>query len=177
MKTIMEQIKNKDTRRRGMTFLELMVAIFVLIVGISGTVGLIQRTISSASMAASQLKAAYLAQEGIEVVKNIRDSSWVRDASWLENIDSNCSCCEVTYDHDGNSPMTYCPGGEPRQLTYFNGFYAYSSDPNAEESVFSRRIRTSLVGGEYLRVEATVFWDERGDIRSVTVVEKMYDWR
>lgn len=163
-------------RQKGMTFLELMIAIFVLIVGISGTVGLIQRTISSASMAASQLKGAYLAQEGIEVVRNIRDSSWVRDADWLENIDANCSCCEVTYDHDGNTGMTLCSGGEPRQLTYFNGFYGYSTDPSAEESVFSRRIRTSMAA-DHLRVEATIFWLERGDVRNVTVVENLYDWR
>lgn len=159
-----------------MTFLELMVAIFVLIVGISGTVGLIQRTISSASMAASQLKAAYLAQEGLEVVRNIRDSSWVRDKDWLENIIDNCTCCEVAYDHDGNTGMTLCSGGNPRQLTYFNGFYGYSTDPSAEESVFSRRITTSRVD-DYLRLEATVFWDERGSTRSVTVVENLYDWR
>ncbi len=163
-------------RQKGMTFLELMVAIFVLIVGISGTVGLIQRTISSASMAASQLKAAYLAQEGIEVVRNIRDSSWVRDAGWLENINNNCSCCEVAYDHDGNTGMIPCPGGNPRQLTFFGGFYGYSTDSGAEESVFSRRIRTSMIG-DHLRVEATVFWFEKGDVRSVTVVENLYDWR
>lgn len=159
-----------------MTFLELLVAVFVLIVGISGTVGLIQRTISSASMAASQLKAAYLAQEGIEVVRNIRDSSWVNNHTWLNNINDNCSCCEVAYDHDGNTGMTPCSGGNPRQLTFFNGFYGYSTNPAAEESVFSRRIRTSMVG-DYLRVEATVFWFERGDTRSVTVVENLYNWR
>ncbi len=168
-------IESKE-RQKGMTFLELMVAVFVLIVGISGTVGLIHRTISSASMAASQLKAAYLAQEGIEVVRNIRDSSWVRDAGWLENINDNCSCCEVAHDHDGNTGMALCPGGNPRRLTFFNGFYGYSTDPAAEESVFSRRIKTSMVGS-HLRVEVTVFWFERGDTRSVTVVENLYNWR
>ncbi|MGB3988134.1 MAG: hypothetical protein WBK67_00335 [Minisyncoccales bacterium] len=162
----------------GMTFLELMVAISVLIVGISGTVGLIHRTISSATMAANQLKASYLAQEGIEVVRNIRDSSWIRDKDWLENIDSNCSCCEVAYNHDGTKAMTTCQGGNPKNLKYFQGFYGYSSNPTAEESSFSRKITTSLHdGGEYLRVEATVYWDERGSTRSVSVVENLRDWR
>ncbi len=162
-------------REKGMTFLELMVAIFILIVGISGTVGLISRTIASASMAASQLKAAYLAKEGIEVVRNIRDSSWVRDAGWLENL-PNCLCCEAAFNHNSNTAMTACPGGTPRRLIFFNGFYGYTTGTGARESVFSRRIRTERIG-DFLRVEVTVSWTERGAIRNVTVVENLYDWR
>ena len=172
----MKHTKDKNFYRRGMTFLELMVAMFVLIVGISGTVGLIQRTISSAAMVASQLKAAYFAKEGVEVVRNIRDSNWVRNIDWLTNIE--CACCEVAFDHNASTPMTPCPVGVNtcpplRPLVYFEGFYRYATGTG----IFRRMIRTTRGGDGHLRVEVTVCWDERGSARSVTVVEKLYNWR
>ena len=176
----MKHIKNKYFRRRGMTFLELMVAIFVLIVGISGTLGLIHRTISSASMTTSQLKAAYLAQEGVEVVRNIRDSNWVSDAHWLRNIDVDpdpniiCTCCEVAFDHGRNTSMTRCPVEGLRQLRFLDEFYGY--DPAGVPSIFSRRIETSMVDN-YLRLRVIVSWDERGTTQNVTVVQHLYNWR
>ena len=171
----MKHTKDKNFYRRGMTFLELMVAMFVLIVGISGTVGLIQRTISSAAMSVSQLKAAYLAKEGVEVVRNIRDSNWVRNVDWLTNIE--CVCCEVAFDHNASTPMTPCSAGattcpQLRPLVYSGGFYRYV----AGTGVFRRMIETTRES-DHLRVEVTVCWNERGSNRSVTVVEKLYNWR
>ena len=165
-------MKQKDFYHRGMTFLELMVAISVLIVGISGTVGLISMTISAAATTTSQLKAAYLAQEGIEVVRNIRDSNWVKGDGWLTNIDTNCTCCEVAYNL---STITPCPGGVPQNLTYTGGFYGYA--PGGEETIFSRKIETSIGADGHLRVKSTVYWDEKGVERSVTVVQNLYNWK
>lgn len=165
-------MKQKDFYRRGMTFLELMVAISVLIVGISGTVGLISMTISAAATTTSQLKAAYLAQEGIEVVRNIRDSNWVKGDDWLMNINTNCTCCEVAYNL---STITPCPGGVPQRLTYTGGFYGYA--PGGEETIFSRKIETSIGADGHLRVKSTVYWDEKGVERSVTVVQNLYNWK
>ncbi len=180
MNEVLRYIKDNNNRQRGMTFLELLITAFILTVGISGSLGLIHNTIYSASIAASQLKAAYLAQEGIEVVRNVRDSNWVRDDNWLNNI-PECLCCEVAYNHGGNEPIQSCPGGEPRLLKYYNGFYAYSGDSGAVDTIFRRRIKIAMENtgteNERLRVEATVSWEERGTVRGVTVVENLYNWR
>ena len=54
--------------------LEVITAVFVIVVGVGGTVILINQTLGSAQRTTSKLIASYLAQEGIEIAKNIREN-------------------------------------------------------------------------------------------------------
>lgn len=72
----------------GFTLIEIIVAIFVITVGAGGAFNLIQKTISFTSISSSQLTAAYLTQEGIETVRNTRDSNWLARADWDQGLSS-----------------------------------------------------------------------------------------
>ena len=61
-------------------------AAFVLIMGISAALGLATYSLKATSRIRHQTVALGLAREGIEVVKNMRDTSWLRG----ETIESNC---------------------------------------------------------------------------------------
>ncbi len=63
---------------KGFTLLEVIIAIFLITVGVGGAFALIQRTITFTAVTSSQLTATYLAQEGIERVRNTRDGNWLR---------------------------------------------------------------------------------------------------
>ena len=72
------KIKNKEKESlTGFTILELIVAIFVMTVGVLGAYAVVQQIIVYNSISSSRLTAAYLAQEGIELVRNIRDTNWL----------------------------------------------------------------------------------------------------
>ncbi len=171
------KIKDKNFQRRGMTFLELMVAIFVLTVGIAGTLALIHQTIAASSAAANRFKAAYLAQEGIEVVRNIRDENWINDRDWLAGLE-NRLCGEVVFN---STTIENCPGEVPQLLRFRDGFYSY--DLAGVASIFSRKITltsevvTAMGETTRLRVEVTVFWSERGVEQRIVIVENLYNWR
>ena len=64
--------------KKGFTILEIILAIFILTTAIFGSFALIQQTVAGASLNQSKLIAYYLAQEGIENVKNIRDTNWLQ---------------------------------------------------------------------------------------------------
>ena len=53
---------------KGFTIIEVVVAAFILIVGISGMLGLINQTFSYASNNSLNMEATYLGKEGIEIV-------------------------------------------------------------------------------------------------------------
>jgi len=61
----------------GFTILEVVVAISLITVGITAIFTLYQQTISITRVSSQRLIAAYLAQEGIEIVRNIRDTNWI----------------------------------------------------------------------------------------------------
>ena len=75
---------------RAFTILEVIAAIFVMTVGVLGAYAVVQQIIVYTSISSSRLTAAYLAQEGIELVRNIRDSNWLQGAgNWTNGIASD----------------------------------------------------------------------------------------
>lgn len=70
---------------KGFTLIEAVLATFFLTIGVLGVFGVIQIITSFTSGISSKLQAIYLVQEGIENVRNIRDSNWLgqRDGAAL----------------------------------------------------------------------------------------------
>ncbi len=84
-----EEKKSDNFKLKGFTLLEMILAIFVLVVGILSIMSLIQGTISANALAVDRLTAVYLAQEGIELVRNKRDSNWLAEESWNDKLPTN----------------------------------------------------------------------------------------
>ena len=175
--------------KRGFTILEVIVAIFVLTVAVGGSFVLIQQTLIAASLAQSKLAAHYLAQEGIEIVRNIRDTNWLKQRSdelnffWdtdiipLELPLGESRDCIADYNDDGLSDFV-----EEKPLNLDdNGFYSYAyGDPTP----FERKItitkldllETSYPDDYKLRVRVRVEWSERGRDHWVEASEDLYNW-
>lgn len=176
----------------GFTLLEVIVAIFVLTVGIGGSFALMQQTLFAVTMAQSRIIAAYLAQEGIEIVRNIRDNNWLEQREsfdvpplplWnegLNNCSSPSSCCEA--DNETDTPLLYTPlttivGCVFDDLSYLNidsnGFYSYSS---GEQTKFKRKIFIELINADKMKVVVIVEWQDRGKSHQIEVVEHITNW-
>ena len=80
--------------RRSFTLLETIVAIYVLLAGIVGTMTLAHENLKALSYFRDQLIAANLAQEGAELVRNRRDSNF---------IDCDLNCSALTTDSNINN--------------------------------------------------------------------------
>ena len=72
----MNWLRNK----KGQTLLEVIVALSILIVALVATIVLIVSSINAGKQARNKLIATSLAREGIETVRNIRDSNWLDPA-------------------------------------------------------------------------------------------------
>lgn len=108
-------------KQQGQTLVETMVASLVLVIGIGAAVSLAIYGLQATTSVSKQLIGVGLAREGIEAVKNMRDTNWLRDP-----IESNCynfytgssdaSCYAQwltgTYNIDpgSNLPTTYALG-------------------------------------------------------------------
>lgn len=72
-------IKNQG----GFTLTEVMIGIMILTVAIVSATNLLVGLIQSNKNNLTTLQAYYLAQEGIEAVRNIRDTNWLHNLDWL----------------------------------------------------------------------------------------------
>jgi prepilin-type N-terminal cleavage/methylation domain-containing protein len=158
--------KNKN----GFTLLEVIVSMAVISVGILGALALTNYSISSAVFAKNQLISANLAQEQIEVVRNIRDSNWLGGVSWKDKIPQGTNL-NVDYN---STQLSDLPDG-----LFFDGLrYLHSTTPNTP---FSRHLEIAYKidgdGYEYIQVKSVVEWKDRGRVHKILAIDHLYDWR
>ena len=70
-------IKKIVNNQSGQSLMEMLIAIFILILALVATIVLIVTSINAARDSMNKLVATNLSREGIEVVRNIRDSNWI----------------------------------------------------------------------------------------------------
>ena len=160
---------NVKMMKRGFTLLEVLVATFIITVGIMGSLSLVSRTIYSANISSKRLIAVYLAQEGIEIVRNIRDTNWLEQISWNDGL-IGClfpTGCEA--DYDDQALVSYL---DRKLYIDNNGVFSYS--PSATQTEFKRRITVTPNGSDILEILVSVDW--QGKIE-VTAQENLYNWR
>jgi type II secretory pathway pseudopilin PulG len=76
--------KNK-ARQSGQTLIETVVAVFILVMGIVAALGLAVYSLNASSNVTKQIVGIGLAREGVEAVKNMRDSNWL-----IGSLSSTC---------------------------------------------------------------------------------------
>lgn len=153
---------------KGFTLIEIIVATFLLTVGTAGAYSLIQKTIIFTSISASQLQASYLAQEGIEIIRNIRDTNYLEGDLWDDGIALG-EDYRLDYQSDSFPELVCGP-----YLKSNGSFYACSAD---EDSKFQRKITVAKPEADKMTVSIEVSWQERGNSHQVLAQTELYNWR
>lgn len=81
----------KLLKSSGQTLIETMAALFILTMGISAAVGLAVYAFSSSSTILKEIVATGLAREGMEAVRNMRDTNWLNDTLGTPANGNSCT--------------------------------------------------------------------------------------
>ncbi len=158
---------HKDELLTGFSIIEVIVAVFILSLAGFGTFILIQQTIIAASLNQMRINAHYLGQEGVEIVRNIRDINWLQRRAWTTNLAVGGGWQEADY------LSTALTASLDRHLRIDpSGFYNYAS---GTETRFRRRILVTQEVG-FLQVRVIVEWRERERVHSIEVINRLYNW-
>jgi len=165
---------------KGFTLLEVLVAIFIVSVGVGGVATIMPSLTAGSSLNQSRLTAAYLAQEGVEIVRNIRDTNWLEAHNsggstplWNEGFNPCSSGCEVDYTSAANLSPSLPAYGSGRYLNIdSSGLYSYGA---GTQTKFKRKI-TVQSAGDILTITVEVSWQEKGKSYNFSVQEKLYKW-
>ena len=183
--------KLKNKKKKGFSIGEVLLAIFVLSIGMIATFSLFNAGIKNLQNERDLIVASLLAQEGVEVVRNIRDNNWAArnfaDPAKLNDppafdgilIDKNNKVknCRVDYNTFIFS-NTDCSSGKNlggRFLSLQGLFYRNSNT----DSKFKRRVILEAEGdketdAESAKVTSMVYWSSGSfpDISDCTIVNK-----
>jgi type II secretory pathway pseudopilin PulG len=175
--------KKYKVNKSGFSLVEILVVIMFIGIGLVGVLSFFSSSLRSNADAKNELIAAGLAQEGTELVRNIRDYNKLNGNSWYNNLFSNPTagaslCDSVDYSSfDSSSPFFHkCYNGLGRTYVCLNGGgrYYQCTNGNLEKTDFSRTIgivrNGDLNSGGSLSVTCTVTWNDR----TTTAVDQLY---
>lgn len=165
-------MKNNQ-QEKGFTLIEVLLALSIILIGIVAVFRVEVYVMEAARIANAKFKATFLAQEGMEVVKGIRDSNWLNERAWDAGLGAT-----------GNSNVEYnsfALNNVPDNL-YLDGSDIYTHNSvGTTPTIFSRHIEiTYLVDSDgitYMQAKSVVDYVLKGQIRSIVVEEHLYDWR
>ncbi len=157
----------------GFTILEVTVVIFIIVLGMVGVLSLATQTIKVANYNKNEFIASQLAQEGVELIRSIRDSNWlISGNSWNTDITDGV----YAIDYRGRNSISAVSDIDDANAKLFKvgNYYITGS---GDDTSFSRTITMLTGGSNDLSVESNVRWQERGDYHYYTVSTVLYDWR
>ena len=168
-------MREKTHSRKGYLFIEAMVAISIIILGILGMVVLLSRSLSINRVISDQFDASYLASEGIEVVKNIIDANVIQGRPWndgLGNGDFEIVYNSLIMEPDSNRYLLFDSG--TGRFNYQTGSLTFFVRTVSLEQIDD----DCVPGAERIRVNSLVEWRTRGggDFK-IDLEDNFFDWR
>ncbi len=163
-----------------MTLVEALVSLVVLSLGLIPAIGILSSSVRLASLIKNNLIAANLAQEGVEIVRGLRDEDWFKNpavpfgtgivGSWL--VDWNTSLISGSANlpqlADTNPPLKFDP--TTKLYNYTTGI----------ETNFKRYVSVTMAANPCLCeliVISRVEWSQQGTARIQNVEAHLFDWK
>ncbi|MBI4811992.1 hypothetical protein HY798_00870 [Candidatus Falkowbacteria bacterium] len=163
----------EDEKQKGFGIIETLAAIFFISVGLLAILGMANRCLQGANYLKMKLIASFLAQEGIETVRFVRELSpdW---ADWYALISPSPTNYLVEYDDDTWQEIVSQPFSE-RPLKISNGAYQYSVGTN---SPFYRKVTLSKPNdSDEVKIEVEIKWLDRVGWRYIRAEDRLWNWR
>jgi len=191
-----QKLKVKSYKvKSGFTLVETLVAVSIFTISILALLVVLTQGISDTIYAKEKITASYLAQEGIEYMRNIRDTFVLYDAADSQTgwnafnnklVSASCATPFGCYFDDQNinyasqtQPMvgitlTACGTSCPTLLyDGVTGKYGYEAGTDAG---FIRKIEIIQISGDETKIFSTVSWVQGSGVYSITFSENLFNW-
>ena len=186
---------------RGFTLIETMIAVAILSLAVAGPLYAANRAIVAAQVARDQLVALYLAQEGIEYVRAMRDDAYlaayreggtqVSATAWDAFLHgtgatsiSGCVLTTCTIDPARTMgtgvglALEPCEGESCGMLYLANERYTVQNDvPDGVPTAFTRTVQATEISANEERIESVVSWSFHGTPYLVKASDHLTPWQ
>lgn len=184
---------------KGFTLVETLVAVAIFASSITALMSISARGINDNVFVKNKLIASYLAAEGVELVRNMRDNAalslnsgyWENEflgtGSGISNVNacyssgivgSSANSCYIDVSIPGNHTANPCEEGECPALLYDeeNGVYGYSF---GQSTNFVRTINVNAVQGNSTKeviIDSSVSWRQGNRTFTTSYQYNLFDW-
>ncbi len=175
----------------GFTLVETLVALSIFIFSLIGLLSITANGLSDVSVAKNRATANYLAGEGIEFMRNMRDSAIAADPTggWTTFLATITPCgapgggCGLDGHALSQTPASCTTSSTTCDIKQdsVTGYYGTSvSGLNTVPTIFHRVITTVPATGngtDEMQVTSTVSWHQGVSDQSVSFTENLFNWQ
>lgn len=193
-----------NSKQRGNTVLEMMIALFVLSTGLFAVIGLSFGNVLQTRTSLNEVQAANFAREGVEIVRNIRDSNKYKKTGttavrWNDGVDQEgesfintelrCLGCAPSnrniYQQANGVYMQGPSSGTPTKYERTVNLQPICSMSSPQNDDFGSKPGSSCdfnttdtgIGVTIgIQVFSTVKWQEENRARQIVVEDRLYNW-
>jgi len=174
-------------KTRGFTLLETLVAISILIVAITATFSAAQSGLASAIEARDQVVAFYLAQEAVELVRNVRDENSLQGLPWLTGLSAivsdscyfgkSCVVDGITKSFTACTSPTICPNLSQDTNTSSSQYGQYGYNSSWTPTAYNREIQLTQIGPDEITATVIMTWTRGPFTKVFKVKESIFNWQ
>ena len=151
----------------GVTLVEVIVALTILATSLGAVYFVLVSNVTSADALRNNTVATGLTQEGLEIVRNLRDREYLTSTTFGNNLPNGTYEVEwssVSLDSNTNSFLRRDSG---------TGLFGYSV---GDTTIFKRTITVDTISANEKRINVTVTWNDRSGARSLQAESHLYNW-
>ncbi len=192
----------QQTKQSGLTIIESLVAISILVIAVLGPLVIVSQALRTSFFARDQLTTYYLAQEVIEHVRNLRDKNSLTKtdaAEWLNGItymNGSLETSPTVEPVNSSNPKKYrlvrdngykleaCPSNDCGKLNVnkTTGVYGELGGQDIKESIYTREVVFYQALGDSsaeqeVTVEVTLKWNQVGGVYQFKLRENILNWK
>ncbi|MEK7081104.1 MAG: prepilin-type N-terminal cleavage/methylation domain-containing protein [Patescibacteria group bacterium] len=172
-------------KNKGFTLVETLVAISIFTVSILGLLMVLSQGIADTNYAKQKMIAAYLAQEGIEYIRNMRDTyvlyteatgnDWNAFKVKLNpcNLGNECG-----FDNSIFPPDVFKCSTHSNQCKLYLDNGNYNTNSLGSDSGFVRKIwmETAGLGPDQVKISSKVEWTQGSGNYNIIFSENLFNW-
>ena len=166
--------------QNGFTIIESLVALAILSLSLMPMLVVVTMSSRIATSVKNNLVAAMLAQEGIEVVRAIRDTNWLNGRAFYIGLNEDAETGTtkdglVQYD-TANSLMPYDASAK-LYVDNNSGIYSYDNNSGSSPTLFTRKISVTKISNAELKIISEITWNEPPRSKIISVEDHLFDWK
>jgi prepilin-type N-terminal cleavage/methylation domain-containing protein len=171
---------------RGFTLIEILVAISILTVGALAAMRLMARSENIAHISRQQFVGLSVAREGLELVRDLRDTNWFSqddEKAWANTLCPDGGEHAFTLDAAMVRAGTASVGDVQQPELYIQENGEWAHQVSRQDTGFSRTLTVDCShyldddpAPQYITVTSHVSWKEGETQRVVDLKEKLFNW-
>lgn len=182
-------MKHTRNKTRGFTIIEVLIALTIFSIAVAGIVTVSVQGGVNITNVRNRTIAKYLAEEGIELMRGVRDTNVVASTvpatgwgNFITLVTSTANCTSSPCDVDATVPgsiitcTTTCPVLAYNESTGYYNHQPIGGSTSNRVSPFTRNLVITSVSSDEIEVVSTVSWREGNNQQSIIMRESMFNW-